>query len=81
VACNSTTAGLIFVNRPGQILQHSLTLAPDNKNTRYQLAKAYYLQGDNNRAIVILEKITTANNSFTEKPAAVKLLKQIKAME
>jgi len=51
-----------------------------NYFSQYQLAKAYYLQGDTDKTMAILEKITTGSDSFSEKTAGLKLLKQMKAM-
>jgi len=60
-----------------QLLKQSVKLDPNNKNTQFHLAKAYYLQGSIDESLVILKKITQGKDSFVERTAAVKLVQQL----
>ena len=54
------------LNKAISVLNEAVNLAPDNKDIQYHLAKAYYLQGDNDKALSILEKITQGKEVSAE---------------
>lgn len=62
------------------ILQKAVELAPQNPDLQFHLAESLNANSDSKQAIVILEKILQdKQQSFSEKPAAEALLKQLKA--
>jgi len=60
-----------------KLLNQSAKLAPNDKNTQFHLAKAYYLQGSIDESLVILKKIAQEEVSFVERTATLKLLQQL----
>ena len=61
-----------------KVLENAAATAPEMKGLQFHLAKAYYLNNINDKAIKILENITKSEDTFAEKDRAISLLKKIK---
>lgn len=60
-----------------KIFEKASKLAPQNYDIQYHLADAYALKGQNKQAIQILKTITESEQKFSEKEAAISLLKKL----
>lgn len=60
-----------------ELYRQASKLAPLNYNTQYRLAHAYALNGQNEQAIKTLKTITNSGQNFSEKAAALALLKKL----
>ncbi|PKM10560.1 MAG: hypothetical protein CVV13_12570 [Gammaproteobacteria bacterium HGW-Gammaproteobacteria-3] len=60
------------------LLEKAASLAPKANDIQYHLAEAQVANGNKQKAVKILETITTAESDFTEKKAAAALLDQLK---
>lgn len=60
-----------------KVLQKASQMAPEKYDIQYHLADAYAKKGQNRQAIDILKTITQSKQDFSEKQAAVSLLKKL----
>lgn len=60
-----------------KILEKASKQAPTAADIQYHLANAYFLKGNNKQAIKILNSIVKLKQEFTEKNAAISLLKKL----
>jgi len=77
------TYGVILVKRGNltkgiSVLETASKQAPTAGDIQYHLASAYSLNGNNKQAIEILNSIVKSKQNFTEKSAAISLLKKLK---
>ena len=83
-AAIADTYGYILVKQ-GQaaeglkILEKAASLAPAVNDIQFHLADAYAANNNNSKAIEILEKISKAEQDFSEKKAALTLMEKLKA--
>ena len=76
------TYGVILVKQGDlaqgiEILEQASKQAPSAYDIQYHLADAYSIKGDNKQAIEILTSIVKSKQDFTEKNAAIRLLKKL----
>ena len=60
------------------VLKKAAATNPEMTALQFHLAKAYYLNSHNEKAIKILEKITQSDDNFFEKDNAIELLNEIR---
>ncbi len=82
-AAIADTYGYILIKQAQQveglkILEKAAALAPKLDDIQFHLADAYAANGQQEKAIEILERITTAEQNFSEKKSAVDLLAKLK---
>lgn len=83
-AAIADTYGYILIKQSNKVknglsvLKKAVEALPEDNNIQFHLAEAYYHNGEQNKAVTILEKITQSDKNFSEYQQAIALLNKLK---